>query len=778
MQKAGMICLFLLVMTGMYAQQLRIAGVVKDMNTKSNLENVAVRLMEEDSTFIEGCVTDRAGKFELKKGKKGNLLLLFSCMGYEPNGVRLVNIQKETNIGEVLLDELSEKLEEVVVTAERTIRKANRQIIFPSTLQQEASFSAFELLGKMMIPNLQVNATQNTVSSLHSGSVQLRINGIESSLQDVLAILSTQVIKVEYIDMPGARFGDGVACVVNFITRRASEGFSGGTNMKNAVTTGYGNDNFYLKYNNKLSEFALNYDLSYRDFDDQHVDVMQDLLLKDGSTRSLEKKGIESPYKVQSHNLSLTYNLTQTEKSVFNVKLSNSWQNNPYYNTIQSIRETGKADLNAYTGIKDKTIKPVLDIYYQLNLPAEQTIMANVVGTYISSDYTRNYAEYLTDKTLFGNEYNYVVDGDKYSVIAELIYTKYINQNTLWTNGIKYNQSYLENGYNGSTGDVSTTMDNSDLYFFTELEGSIQNLGYTVGVGFSRQYFNENTHKYNYYSIRPKVSLSYGITNNLFIRYAFSINPMLPELARISDVDQWQNEYEVVVGNPGLKPYRAYRNNLSLTYVVGPCTVYLMGYYQHNPKPMMMDIVKRLDMDDSYYFQYSYANQKSYDHLQGQLYLQYKAIENVLDFSAYGGINRYINKGNEYTHTYTGYFGGITMNAMYKKIALSASLRSGITGLSGETKRHSQAGADIALTYRLKRNLRLGVGLLNPFFGDGEKSGEELISEVVNKETWNYTKDLGNMLYFSFSWNFSIGKKHNAGRTKLHNSDYDSGVVK
>lgn len=92
MQKAGMICLFLFVMTGMYAQQLRIAGVVKDINTKSNLENVAVRLMEEDSTFIEGCVTDRYGKFELKKGKKGNLLLLFSCMGYEPNGVRLVNI--------------------------------------------------------------------------------------------------------------------------------------------------------------------------------------------------------------------------------------------------------------------------------------------------------------------------------------------------------------------------------------------------------------------------------------------------------------------------------------------------------------------------------------------------------------------------------------------------------------------------------------------------------------------------------------------------------------
>lgn len=96
----------------------------------------------------------------------------------------------------------------------------------------------------------------------------------------------------------------------------------------------------------------------------------------------------------------------------------------------------------------------------------------------------------------------------------------------------------------------------------------------------------------------------------------------------------------------------------------------------------------------------------------------------------------------------------------------------------GENIRYSAAQADIALVYRLKKNLRFGVGITNPFFGKGPKSGEKLLSGIAPKETWNYTEDLGNMAYLSFSWNFSVGKEHTAGKARLHNADKESGVVK
>lgn len=778
MKWIGLSALLFFFSVGLQAQSFKLSGVVKDSDTGKGIENVTIRLQDEDSVFVEGCVTDKVGKFGLNQGKPGTVWLVVSCIGYEPSIIRLDNVQKKTDLGDILLNESSEKLGEIVVSAGRVIHKVNRQIIFPSRLQVEASSSAFELLGKMMLPGLQINTTQNTIASLNNGSVQLRIDNVKSSLGDVLAILSTQVIKVEYIDMPGARYGEGIASVVNFVTRRPTRGVSGGVNFMNAATTGYGNDNTYLKYNHKSSQFMLNYNLSYQHFDDKYSNTDQQLIWRDGSRRTLAKKGIESPYKLRQHDLSLAYNLTHAEKSVFNLKLSNSWQDSPYYNTVQWIRETGKKDLKAYTGIEDQTLTPVLDAYYQVNLPAGQTLMANVVGTYISSDYTRNYAEYPANSPLPDNETNYTVDGDKYSLISELIYEKNFEDRVVWSTGVNYKQGYLENRYRGSTGQVTTSMDNSDLYLYTEIDGSVKKLGYNVGIGFSRQYFSENTHKYTYYTVRPTVSLSYALTEKLFARYTFSINPILPDLSRLSDISQWQNDYEVMVGNPGLKPYRAYRNNLILSYSGKIFNIQLTGYYQRNPKPIMMNAVQRIDLEDKSYFQYSYANQKSYDHLQGRLYLGVSPIEDVLEVSVYGGINRYIYRGNMYTHTYTGYFGRAEVNATYKDFSLSASVYSGLGRLIGEAINYSEAEADITLVYRLKKNLRFGAGIINPFFGKGQKHGEKLLSGIAPKETWNYTKDLGNMVYLSFSWNFAIGKKPAAGKTMLHNADKESGVVK
>lgn len=763
---------------GLQAQSLKLVGVVKDSGTRKGIENVTIRIHDKDSVFVEGCVTDKAGKFELRQAKPGSVWVIVSCIGYEQSIVQLENVRQNTDMGDILLDEMSENLGEIVVSGERVIHKVNRQIIFPSGLQREASSTAFELLGKMMLPGLQINTTQNTIASLNNGNVQLRINNVKSSLQDVLALLPSQVVKVEYIDMPGARYGEGIAAVVNFVIRRPLRGVSGGMNLMNAATTGFGNDNAYLKYNQKFSQFVLNYNLSYQHFDDKYTDANQQLVWRDGSRRMLTKEGIESPYKRRQHDLSLAYNLTHTEKSVFNLKLSNSWQDNPYYHTVQSIRETGKKDLMAYTGIEDRMLTPVLDAYYQVNLPAGQTLMANVVGTYIASDYTRDYAEYPVNSSLADNETRYTVDGDKYSLISEFIYEKNFDDRVIWSTGVKYKQGYLENRYHGSTGEVTTSMDNSDLYMYTEVDGAVKKVGYNVGIGFSRQYFGENAHKYTYYTVRPTVSLSYAMTEKLFARYTFSINPILPDLARLSDISQWQNDYEVMIGNPGLKPYRAYRNNLMLSYSGKTFYIQAMGYYQRNPKPIMMNAVQRIDQADKSYFQYSYANQKSYDHVQGRLYLGFTPIENVLDLSVYGGVNRYIYRGDEYTHTYTGYFGGAEVNAMYKHFSLSASVYSGLGQLTGENIRYSAAQADIALVYRLKKNLRLGVGITNPFFGKGPKSGEKLLSGIAPKETWSYTEDLGNMAYLSFSWNFSVGKEHTAGKTRLYNADKESGVVK
>ena len=65
--------------------------------------------------------------------------------------------------------------------------------------------------------------------------------------------------------------------------------------------------------------------------------------------------------------------------------------------------------------------RPWLDIYFQRNYNNNRTLIFNVVGTYIHNNIRRNYTE---DKnSLVQTEINSMTRGNKYSVIAEAIYS-------------------------------------------------------------------------------------------------------------------------------------------------------------------------------------------------------------------------------------------------------------------------------------------------------------------------------------------------------------------
>jgi hypothetical protein len=761
----------------LFADNIRIRGVIKNDKEQIPVEMATVSLFSNDSTFLEGYVTDQYGKFQLKKVPVGNSYIVIACLGYETTIIYLENIQEDFQIDDIYIIEASENLDEIMVVSDRVINQVNRQIIFPSLFEKESSSTALELLSKMMLPGLIVSTVQNSITSMVNGGLQLRINNVVSNIQDLLALTPDDILKIEYIDKPGVRYGEGLATIINFITKRKNKGVSGGISLRNAVTTGYGNDNIYLKYNNKASEFSINYELSYRSFRNKYSDIRQELLLSDNRLREIKKTGIHSPYKLQEHNFSLNYNWISPEKSVFNVKLDNNLHRIPEYSIIQSVKDSENEVVMAHTNIYDKSYSPVLDIYYQVNLSKNQNLTTNFVGTYIMTDYSYGYSEHLSEDTPFIPSMNYSADGNKYSFISELIYDNELNNNLSWSSGINYKQAHTNNTYQGSTGGIATKMDDSKLYLYSELSGSLHKLEYNIGIGFSSQYFKESSHKYAFNSFQPTAFLAYPIFKGAYLRYTFSIGTVLPSLSALSNVEKWQNNYEVHIGNPDLKPYRAYRNTLNLEYRIGRFSFQTNGYYQHTPNPIISTSAKRIDEEEYYYYVYSSANQKSMTHLQGLLNLRVEVIKNILSISVYGGVNRYINKGFEYSNTYTGYFGNVQIEAMYRNLMLSASVKPRMSYKFGETENYSPAGADVSVSYKYN-SLRVGLGILNPFFSNGEKSGQQYLSSIVKKETFNYTKDLGNMIYLTFSWNFFTGRKHTSGEQQLYNSDSESGVVK
>lgn len=116
-------------------------------------------------------------------------------------------------------------LGEITVKGMRVIKKVDRQLIIPTKEMVKASSNGFELLNLMTLDGIRVDPVMQTVSSMEGGSVQVRINDIVASTQDIMALRPDEVVRVEYIDNPGIRYSDsGLKAVINYVVKRRSAG--------------------------------------------------------------------------------------------------------------------------------------------------------------------------------------------------------------------------------------------------------------------------------------------------------------------------------------------------------------------------------------------------------------------------------------------------------------------------------------------------------------------------------------------------------------------------
>ena len=131
----------------------------------------------------------------------------------------------------------------------------------------------------------------------------------------------------------------------------------------------------------------------------------------------------------------------------------------------------------------------------------------------------------------------------------------------------------------------------------------------------------------------------------------------------------------------------------------------------------------------------------------------------MLSLSLYGGVNRYESKGNSYTHNFNAWYGGGNLSFLY-----------------GETISYGEKNCMFQCLYKIK-NFNVGAGMLFPFQPKGWSGGTKLLSKEVRKETWSFIKDNGNMFLLSLSWDFSVGKKHNAEGKITNNVDRETGIA-
>ena len=129
-----------------------------------------------------------------------------------------------------------------------------------------------------------------------------------------------------------------------------------------------------------------------------------------------------------------------------------------------------------------------MDVYFFRQISPRQSLTANAVGTYISTQTGSFYDE--------GSPYKYNVDGKTTSLLAEAIYENQLKPFTFST-GVNYSYKYIKNGYLGDASSLTKT-NNNRLYGFAEIKGMLRQLRYTLGAGVSYIHYTQNGHRFNF----------------------------------------------------------------------------------------------------------------------------------------------------------------------------------------------------------------------------------------------------------------------------------------
>ena len=255
--------LSLIITNTLSAQQIKISGKVVDKTNASPIEFANVTLLQTDSTFVKGVNSDINGLFDITN-PTGDYMVSVSYMGYETSYVPVHHPTADSNLGNILLEPSSVALNTVVVTAQSVIDKADRKLIFPSESQVKTSTNGFDLLQKLQLPRININLVDNLITTTGKGEVQLRINGVQTTSEEIRAISPADIIRIEYHDDPGARYGTAAAVLDYIVRRRESGGNIHGDFMNILGSVGFAEDNISVKVNHRKSEFGMNAYWGYR----------------------------------------------------------------------------------------------------------------------------------------------------------------------------------------------------------------------------------------------------------------------------------------------------------------------------------------------------------------------------------------------------------------------------------------------------------------------------------------------------------------------------------
>ena len=659
----------------------------------------------------------------------------------------------------------AQELREIVIEAPKVIRKADMDIYHPSKSAVEASKNGLQLLGNLMIPTLTVSDALGSIQAAGQ-SVQLRINGRESSIEQVRALLPETIRRVEWIDNPGLRYG-GANYVLNFIVSNPTVGGSLMAMARPALNQAWG---FYMadaKFNTGHSQWEIGANLKLTDNIKTHRDYTETFTYPDGSSLTRDETSKGGSMDNTFGNLWASYSYVKPDTTVFMAEFGmfHKFTDRFLYNGLLSLSD-GSDDILLTDSHGDQGNTPSLSLYWQQNLARKQMLIVNFNSSFY---FGRSYSDYLERLPDAIDPWDYITSINTEIKDWNQAYALEANYIKNWENGrLTAGASYTANRnrsrYDNLDGRIFHQRQDK-AYFFTEYFHRFGKWTATAGMGlqYTDFMFKETGQGNHSWSPRPQATVTYALNQNHNFRLNFTTWQSTPSLAETNIVPQQLDGFQWRVGNQNLKT----ANSFMLTFRYGFNLPRVNGSFGVRAFTSPNAITPLLFWEDNKLIT-TYENSRGLQNLSFFIAPQIEIIPGWLTASGYLQYRMERMRGPGFDIHNSAWSGSAQLRLMHWGFVLSGQYVRSQRSLWGEKISWGEDLNIIELSYNLK-SWQFGAGIIMPF---GKYDQGSMSLSRWNRNEQHMRLDM-RMPYITVNYNLQWGRQKR-GADKLVNISADA----
>lgn len=451
----------------------------------------------------------------------------------------------------------SQELNEIVITAPKVIRKADMEVYHPSKSAVEHSRNGLQLLNNLMIPALSVSDALGKVESAGE-TVQMRINGRETTVDMVRALLPETIKRVEWIDNPGLRYGNA-RYVLNFIVANPTAGGSLMTRATPALNQAWGQYMANVRLNTGRSQWEAGESFHLVNKIKTHRDYTETFTYPDGSSLTRKESPRGGSLDCTQASTWASYNYIKPDTTVFVAEFS-LWHNlrdKTLYRGLLTLSD-GSDDILLISSHGNPGNTPHLSLYWQQNFPRRQMLIVDFSYSFYSGRTFSDYTEQLPDAAGFITDIHTSIRDRNQAYAAEADYIKNWNNGRL-TAGASYSANRNRSRYDNLNGRIFHQRQDR-TYLFAEYFHRLGKWTATAGMGvqYTDFRFRESNRSTRSWNLRPQATVTYSLNQNHNFRINFTSWQSTPTLGETNPVPQQLDGFQWRTGNQNLKTANSY----------------------------------------------------------------------------------------------------------------------------------------------------------------------------------------------------------------------------